>query len=354
MNDETMLRAQDRKINWYPGHMARAKRLLAEQLSRVDAVVELCDARIPRASRNPDLGRLVADKRRLLVLGKADLAEEAQTRAWLAFYRAQGIEAMSFDSVRGRAKDVVARVERLTQDMVERMAQRGVRKTVRVMIVGVPNVGKSTFTNRINGTAIARTGDRPGVTRSNQWVRITPYLELLDTPGLLWPNLEDQRDAQALAFVGTIGEQARDQQLLAIRLLEWLSRASASARRVRSRLPGLRCWRPSAAGAAGCCPAVCATRTGARRWCSTSSARASSGASRCSARPPQEATHEKGLGGAAGGDLPHGQGDMGERTRVRGHRRGRARPAVRPRGRRLRGDAAGAAAAPCGRQQEAD
>ena len=236
MNDETMLRAQDRKINWYPGHMARAKRLLAEQLSRVDAVVELCDARIPRASRNPDLGKLIADKRRLLVLGKADLAEEAQTRAWLAAYRAQGLEAMSFDSVRGRAKDVIARVERLTQDMVERMAQRGVRKTVRVMIVGVPNVGKSTFTNRINGTAIAKTGDRPGVTRSNQWVRITPYLELLDTPGLLWPNLEDQRDAQALAFVGTIGEQAMDQQLLAIRLLEWLMQEKHDAAVTRFRI----------------------------------------------------------------------------------------------------------------------
>ena len=236
MNDETMLRAQDRKINWYPGHMARAKRLLAEQLSRVDAVVELCDARIPRASRNPDLGKLIAGKRHLLVLGKADLAEEAQTRAWLAAYRAQGIEAMSFDSVRGRAKDVVARVERLTQDMVERMAQRGVRKTVRVMIVGVPNVGKSTFTNRINGSAIARTGDRPGVTRSNQWVHITPYLELLDTPGLLWPNLEDQRDAQALAFVGTIGEQAMDQQLLAIHLLEWLMANKRDAAVTRFRI----------------------------------------------------------------------------------------------------------------------
>ena len=240
MNDETMLRAQDRKINWYPGHMARAKRLLAEQLGRVDAVVELCDARIPRASRNPDLGKLIADKRRLLVLGKADLAEEAQTRAWLAAFRAQGLEAMSFDSVRGRAKDVIARVERLTQDMVERMAQRGVRKTVRVMIVGVPNVGKSTFTNRINGSAIAKTGDRPGVTRSNQWVRITPYLELLDTPGLLWPNLEDQRDAQALAFVGTIGEQAMDTQLLAIRLLEWLmaNKRDAAVARFRIRETG--------------------------------------------------------------------------------------------------------------------
>ena len=236
MNDETMLRAQDRKINWYPGHMARAKRLLAEQLSRVDAVVELCDARIPRASRNPDLGKLIAGKRHLLVLGKADLAEEAQTRAWLAAYRAQGIEAMSFDSVRGRAKDVVARVERLTQEMVERMAQRGVRKTVRVMIVGVPNVGKSTFTNKLNGVAVARTGDRPGVTRSNQWVRISPYLELMDTPGLLWPRLDDQDDARALAFVGTINDQIMDQQLLAIRLLETLLALRPEAAMARFKL----------------------------------------------------------------------------------------------------------------------
>ena len=222
MNDETMLRAEEKTINWYPGHMARAKRLLAEQLSRVDVVIELCDARIPRASRNPDLAELVKGKRRLLVLGKADLAEEAQTRAWLQYYRAQGLEAMSFDSVRGRAKDVLARVERLSADLVERMAARGVKKTVRVMIVGVPNVGKSTFTNRLNGAAIAKTGDRPGVTRSNQWVRVTPYLELLDTPGLLWPKLENQADARALAFVGTINDQIMDQQMLAIRLLTWL------------------------------------------------------------------------------------------------------------------------------------
>ena len=222
MNDETMLRAEDKTINWYPGHMARAKRQLAGQLSRVDAVIELCDARIPRASRNPDLAELVKNKRRLLVLGKADLAEEAQTRAWIQYYRAQGLEAMSFDSVRGRAKDVLSRVERLCADLVEHMAARGVKKTVRVMIVGVPNVGKSTFTNRLNGAAIAKTGDRPGVTRSNQWVRVTPYLELLDTPGLLWPKLENQADARALAFVGTINDQIMDQQMLAIRLLTWL------------------------------------------------------------------------------------------------------------------------------------
>ena len=236
VNEEQMLRAGEEKINWYPGHMARAKRLLTEQLGRVDVVVELCDARIPRASRNPDLCALARNKRLLLVLGKADLAQEEETRAWLSHYRAQGIDCMSFDSVKGRAKDVVSRIERAASDAVARMAARGVRKTVRAMVVGVPNVGKSTFTNRINGAAIARTGDRPGVTRSNQWVRITPYLELLDTPGLLWPKLEDQRDAQCLAFVGTIHDQIMDQQMLAIRLMERLMAEKPDAVAARFRL----------------------------------------------------------------------------------------------------------------------
>lgn len=241
MRDDMILRAEEKAINWYPGHMARARRLLSEQLSRVDVVVELCDARIPRASRNPDLDALTSGKRRVLVLGKADLAEEAKTRAWLRFYRAQGLDAMSFDSVRGRAKDVLSRIERAASEQVERMAARGVRKTVRVMIVGVPNVGKSTFTNRLNGAAIAKTGDRPGVTRSNQWVRITPYLELLDTPGLLWPKLDDQRDARALAFVGTINDRIMDQQMLAIQLLEWLMREKreAAAQRFKIKQTGL-------------------------------------------------------------------------------------------------------------------
>ena len=236
MNEDVMLRADEKKINWYPGHMARAKRALADQLSRVDVVVELCDARIPRASRNPDLADMIKNKRHLLVLGKADLAEERETRAWLGYFRAQGIDCMSFDSIRGKAKDIVARIEKASADAVAKMAAKGVKKTVRVMIVGVPNVGKSTFTNRINGAAIARTGDRPGVTRSNQWVRITPYLELLDTPGLLWPNLSDQQDARALAFVGTINDNIMDQQMLAIRLMERLMEDHADALATRFKL----------------------------------------------------------------------------------------------------------------------
>ena len=242
MDNDFIVRAQDKKINWSPGHMARAKKKLIEQLSRVDVVVELCDARIPRASRNPDLSELVKNKKRLLILNKADLADEAQTRAWLGYFRAQGIDCMSFDSAKGRAKDVIRRIEQAASEAVEKMAARGVKKTVRVMIVGVPNVGKSTFTNKVNGASIAKTGDRPGVTRNNQWVRITPYLELLDTPGLLWPRLDDQSDARALAFVGTINDQIMDQQMLAIWLLEALLsiRPEAEVQRIRLKDEALR------------------------------------------------------------------------------------------------------------------
>ncbi len=236
MDESVLLRAQDQKINWYPGHMARARRLLAEQLSRVDAVVELCDARIPRASRNPDLDALLSGKPRLLVLCKADLAEEGVTRAWLRHFKAQGVPCMSFDAARGRAKDVLPRIEALAAEAVARMAQRGARKTVRAMVVGVPNVGKSTFVNRLCGATVARTGDKPGVTRANQWARVTPYLELLDTPGLLWPKLDDQRDARALAFVGTINDRIVDTQMLAIELLETLLEIKPQAARDRFHL----------------------------------------------------------------------------------------------------------------------
>ena len=216
--------AADAKINWYPGHMAKTRRALMEQLSRVDLAVELCDARIPRASRNPDLLRMLAGKRRLLVLGKADLAEERETRAWVSRWASEGEDVMAFDSVRGRAKDVIARAERACREEIDRWAARGARKTVRILVVGIPNVGKSTFVNRLKGTAIAKTGDRPGVTRSGQWVRVTPWLELLDTPGLLWPDLADQRAAMRLAWTGTIADRVTDTGMTAIRLLEELMR----------------------------------------------------------------------------------------------------------------------------------
>ena len=208
------------EINWYPGHMAKAKRLLAEQLRRVDVVIELCDARLPYASRNPDLDKLIAGKKRVLLLNKADLADAGATSAWLQMFRAQGIDAAPYNAASGKAKDALAIIDRAAKEAVERAAQKGVRKTVRAMVVGVPNVGKSTFTNRLHGGSIAKTGDRPGVTRANQWVRISPYLELLDTPGLLWPRLDDQLAARRLCYIGTVKDDVVDLPMLTIYLLQ--------------------------------------------------------------------------------------------------------------------------------------
>ena len=208
------------EINWYPGHMAKAKRLLAEQLRRVDVVIELCDARLPYSSRNPDLDKLIAGKKRVLLLNKADLADAGATSAWLQFFRAQGIDAAPYNAAAGKAKDALTVIDRAAKETVERAALKGVRKTVRAMVVGVPNVGKSTFTNRLHGGSIAKTGDRPGVTKANQWVRISPYLELLDTPGLLWPRLDDQLAARRLCYIGTVKDDVVDLPMLTIHLLQ--------------------------------------------------------------------------------------------------------------------------------------
>lgn len=216
--------------------MAKAKRLLIEQMRRVDAVIELCDARLPFSSRNPDLSALARGKARLLVLGKADLADEAETKRWIARFAAEGVDAFAFDSVRGRAQDAARRIERLTAERVARQAARGVRKTVRAMVVGVPNVGKSTFINRLNGTPVAITGDRPGVTRANRWVRVMPYMELLDTPGLLWPRLDDARAAERLAWLGTIRDEILDGEALAASLLSALLSARPEAVKQRFKL----------------------------------------------------------------------------------------------------------------------
>ena len=207
------------EINWYPGHMAKAKRLLQLQLGRVDVVIELCDARLPHASRNPDLNTLLRGKRRVLVLNKADLADPAETTAWLRFFRSQGVSVKSYVSIGGKTKEILALIEEAVSDLVNRAQEKGMRKTVRAMVVGVPNVGKSTFINGLHGGAIAKVGDRPGVTRANQWVKITPYLELMDTPGLLWPRLDDQQAARRLAYIGSVRDEVVDAQMLAIMLL---------------------------------------------------------------------------------------------------------------------------------------
>ena len=213
------------QINWYPGHMAKAKRLLQEQVARVDAVIELCDARLPYSSRNPALNQMLRNKARVLLLNKADLADPAITKQWLAFFRQRGIECAAVSADKN-AREVLKAIERLTRERVERSAARGMRRTVRVMVVGVPNVGKSTLINRLHGGSIAKVGDRPGVTRANQWVRVGEYLELLDTPGMLWPRLDDPVAAKHLAYISAIKDEVVDTFALSCNLLDELTEIS--------------------------------------------------------------------------------------------------------------------------------
>lgn len=223
-------------INWYPGHMARSRRLLTDQLRAVDAVIELADARAPLATRNPDLEKLTRGKARLLVLNKADLADDAATSRWLNYFRGKGMEAARFNSNGARPNQILSRLDELTRPAVERAAKRGIKKTARIMVIGIPNVGKSTFINRINGAPVAKTADRPGVTRANQWIKITPYLELLDTPGMLPPKLDDQARARLLAFLGSVRDQILDTEKLAADLLSHLMKIAPAETMARFKI----------------------------------------------------------------------------------------------------------------------
>ena len=193
-------------IQWYPGHMAKARRMLAESVKLVDVVIEMVDARAPASTRNPDFDDLFGTKPRVVVLNKADLADPEATRAWIRAYRARGWDAISFSANAGKGvKEAVSLVERAARPVVERMKAKGVNKTVRAMIVGIPNVGKSTFINRLRGSAAAKAGNRPGV-----------------TPGMLWPKFEDKEAARRLAFLGSIRGEIMDNERLSAELLEFL------------------------------------------------------------------------------------------------------------------------------------
>lgn len=219
----TNTQSQKIEINWYPGHMARTRRLLSDQISRCDLIIELCDARLPYSSRNPELLKMTSGKKHILFLNKADLADPAATERWLRYFRQQGIRAWQTTSNNNRVKETVRMINEATADIVQKYAERGVRKGMKAMVIGVPNVGKSTYINHLHGSGIAATGDKPGVTRSSQWVRIGPYLELLDTPGLLWPRLNDQLAARRLCYIGSVKDDVVDLAMLAIHLLQDIS-----------------------------------------------------------------------------------------------------------------------------------
>ena len=208
-------------INWFPGHMAKAHRMIREHLKMVDVVVELLDARIPASSANPVIDQVVENKPRIIALNKADLAEQQETEKWAAYFRAQGLSVVPIEAVSGKgAKILVNRIEAAASSKLKAWEAKGIRgRAARVMILGIPNVGKSSLINRLVGEAAVRTADKPGVTRGKQWVKIGKNLELLDTPGVLWPKLEDQEAAFRLAVTGAIADDVYDMEDAVNRLL---------------------------------------------------------------------------------------------------------------------------------------
>ena len=214
-----------RNIQWFPGHMTRTRRKIQESLKLVDAAVEIVDARIPLSSRNPEMDSLTAGKPRLVILNKADLADEASTKRWMAYFRSQGLAALAVDCKSGRGcGQFESALRELLSDLIEKWESKGARRTIRAMIVGIPNVGKSSFINRMNRGGKAKVEDRPGVTRQNQWFVIEGGTQLLDTPGVLWPKFEDQTVAMRLAFTGAIKDAVLDIEEMACELLGVLRR----------------------------------------------------------------------------------------------------------------------------------
>ncbi len=211
-------------INWYPGHMKKTKELLKEQLKLVDVVWELLDARIPRSSKNPDIDPIVHGKPKIVILNKKDLADPRVTEEWVRHFKEQGITAIPMNSIdSSSATQLLNESKNLLADKLEARRAKGIRREViRAMIVGIPNVGKSSMINKYAKKKSARTGNKPGVTKGKQWVRIQKDLEMLDTPGILWPRLDDKNAALNLAFVGTIKDEIMDRETLGLRLVETL------------------------------------------------------------------------------------------------------------------------------------
>lgn len=211
-------------IQWYPGHMTKAKRAMKEDIKLIDLIIEIIDARVPLASRNPDIDELGKGKARLILLNKSDLASEKHNDAWTAWFKSKGYYVIKVNARSGAGlKQICGVVQEACKEKIERDRRRGIlNRPVRAMVVGIPNVGKSTFINSFAGKACTKTGNKPGVTKGNQWIRLNKSLELLDTPGILWPRFEDQRVGLMLAFIGSINDEILNRDELAIELLKFL------------------------------------------------------------------------------------------------------------------------------------
>lgn len=211
-------------IQWYPGHMTKAKRMMQEDIKLIDIVIELLDARVPLASRNPDIDSLANNKFRLVLLNKCDLADEAVTASWEAYFKEKGIMVVTINARDGQGmKAITAKVQEACKEKIERDRRRGImNRPIRAMIVGIPNVGKSTFINSYARKACTKVGNKPGVTKGKQWIRINKNVELLDTPGILWPKFEDELVGEHLAFIGSINDEILQKTELACKLITFL------------------------------------------------------------------------------------------------------------------------------------
>lgn len=211
-------------FQWYPGHMTKARRMMQENIKLIDLVIELVDARIPISSRNPEIDELGKNKARLILLNKSDLAEDRWNDAWMEYFKKKGYSVVKVNSKKGGGiKSIQGVIQEACKEKIERDRKRGIlNRPVRAMVVGIPNVGKSTFINALAGKACAKTGNKPGVTKGKQWIRLNKNVELLDTPGILWPKFEDQTVGLRLAYIGSIKDEILNTEELAAELISFL------------------------------------------------------------------------------------------------------------------------------------
>ena len=214
-------------FQWYPGHMTKAKRAMQEDIKLIDVIVELVDARVPKSSKNPDIDALANGKSRILLLNKSDMADPDETASWKAYYEKQGFFVQAVNSTkRNELKIVNQLIQKACKEKIERDRKRGIlNRPIRAMIVGIPNVGKSTFINSFAGKACTKTGNKPGVTKGKQWIRINKQVELLDTPGILWPKFEDQTVGLRLAFIGSIKDELLQRVEISLDFIEFIKEA---------------------------------------------------------------------------------------------------------------------------------